>query len=202
MRSQNRADDPREPRQPSGTPGSRREREVIQVRAVDEDAFAAFVRARYGSLLRYAVLLTADRGHAEDLYQDALARTYGAWGRLEAVAAADAYTRTTLVRLVLRARRRRWRGETPTSRLPERPAAGADPDVTESVRAALAALPAEQRAVLILRYYDDRTEREIADLLDLPPGTVKSRAARGLAALREAGLLAGVLEGDRRDRGA
>ena len=103
---------------------------------------------------------------------------------------------------MLRARRRRWRGETPTSPLPERPAGGGDPDVAESVRAALAALPAEQRAVLVLRYYDDRTEREIADLLDLPPGTVKSRAARGLAALREAGLLAGVLEGDSRDRGA
>jgi RNA polymerase sigma-70 factor (sigma-E family) len=172
------------------------------VRAVDEDAFVAFVRARYGALLRYAVLLTADRGHAEDLLQDALARTYGAWGRLEAAAAADAYTRTTLVRLALRARRRRWRGETPTSVLPEQPAGGADPDVTESVRAALAALPPEQRAVLVLRYYDDRTERAIADQLDCSPGTVKSRAARGLAALREAGLLDGVLEGDSRERGA
>jgi RNA polymerase sigma-70 factor (sigma-E family) len=174
----------------------------MRVRAVDGDAFAGFVRVRYGSLLRYAFLLTADRGHAEDLVQDGLARTYAAWGRLEEPAAADAYTRTTLVRLALRARRRRWRGETPTSALPERPAEDADPDLAESVRVALAALPAEQRAVLVLRYYDDRTEREIAALLDCSPGTVKSRAARGLAALREAGLLDGVLEGDSRDRGA
>ncbi|HST66417.1 MAG TPA: SigE family RNA polymerase sigma factor [Mycobacteriales bacterium] len=172
------------------------------MRGAEGDAFAGFVRARYGSLLRFAYLLTADRGHAEDLVQDGLARTYGAWSRLREPAAADAYTRTTLVRLALRARRRRWRGETPTPVLPEQPADGGDPDLAESVRAALAALPADQRAVLVLRYYDDRTEREIAALLDCSPGTVKSRAARGLAALREAGLLDGVLEGDRRDRGA
>jgi RNA polymerase sigma-70 factor (sigma-E family) len=172
------------------------------VRAADEEAFAGFVRARYGSLLRYAYLLTTDRDLAEDLVQDGLARTYGAWGRLEAAAAADAYTRTTLVRLALRARRRRWRGETPTSAIPENPAEASDLDLAESVRVALAALPVDQRAVLVLRYYDDRTEREIADLLDCSPGTVKSRAARGLAALREAGLLDGVLEGDSRDRGA
>jgi RNA polymerase sigma-70 factor (sigma-E family) len=175
---------------------------VIGVRAAEEEAFAGFVRARYGSLLRYAYLLTADRGHAEDLVQDGLARTYAAWGRLDEPAAADAYTRTTLVLLALRAWRRRWRGETPTATLPERPAGASDPDLAGSVRAALAALPADQRAVLVLRYYDDRTEREIAALLDCSPGTVKSRAARGLAALREAGLLDGVLEGDRHDRGA
>jgi RNA polymerase sigma-70 factor (sigma-E family) len=173
---------------------------VTQVRAAEEEEFAGFVTARYGNLLRYAYLLTADRGHAEDLVQDGLARTYAAWGRLAAPVAAEAYTRTTLVRLAVRARRRRWRGETPTSALPERPADETDPDLAESVRVALATLPADQRAVLVLRYYDDRTEREIADLLDCPPGTVKSRAARGLAALREAGLLDGVLEGDSRDR--
>jgi RNA polymerase sigma-70 factor (sigma-E family) len=175
------------------------------VRAAEAEAFAGFVRARYGSLLRFAFLLTADRGHAEDLVQDGLARTYGAWGRLREPAAADAYTRTTLVRLAVRARRRRWRGETPTSALPDRAGGDGDDrdlDLAESVRAALATLPPDQRAVLVLRYYDDRTEREIADLLDCSPGTVKSRAARGLAALRETGLLDGVLEGDRHDRGA
>jgi RNA polymerase sigma-70 factor (sigma-E family) len=171
------------------------------VRPSDEAAFAGFVRTRYGSLLRYAVLLTADLGLAEDLLQDALARTYGAWGRL-VPAAADAYTRTTLTRLAVRGRRRRWKGETPTGSPPERAAGGADLDLAESVRAALAALPADQRAVLVLRYYEDRTEREIADLLDCAPGTVKSRAARGLATLRAAGLLDGVLEGEPRGRGA
>lgn len=162
------------------------------MRAADEEAFGAFVRARYGSLLRYACLLTADRGHAEDLVQEALARGYGRWSRLAAPEAAESYVRTTLVRLALRSRRRRWRGETPTERPPERPGPADDADLAESIRAALAALPAEQRAVLVLRYWEDRTEREIADLLDCSPGTVKSRAARGLAALRGAGLLEDV----------
>lgn len=169
------------------------------MRAVDEEAFGAFVRSRYAGLLRYACLLTADRGLAEDLVQDALSRTYGSWGR---VAVPEAYARTTLVRLALRGRRRRWRGETPTDRPPELPAETGDPDLVESVRAALAALPVEQRAVLVLRYWEDRTERQIAELLDCSPGTVKSRAARGIAALREAGLLDGVLEGESRDRRA
>jgi RNA polymerase sigma-70 factor (sigma-E family) len=177
------------------------------VRPAAEEAFKAFVRARYAGLLRYACLLTADRGHAEDLVQEALTRTYAGWGRLAAPAAAEAYTRTALVRLAVGGRKRRWRGETPTDRLPERPAEELDLASAESVRAALAALPAEQRAVLVLRYWEDRTEREIADLLDCRPGTVKSRAARGLAALRAAGLLDGVdgvdgVEGvERRDGG-
>ena len=169
------------------------------MRAADEDAFGDFVRARYAGLLRYAYLLSADRGLAEDLVQDALARTYGAWGR---VGAPEAYARTTLVRLALRGRRRRWRAETPTDRPPELPAATDDLDLAASVRVALAGLPVEQRAVLVLRYWEDRSEREIAEALDCSPGTVKSRAARGLAALRAAGLLDGVLEGDPHDRGA
>lgn len=171
------------------------------MRPSDEVAFAGFVRARYASLLRYAVLLTGERGQAEDLLQEGLARTYSAWGRL-APAAADAYTRTTLARLALRGRRRRWRGEIVTASPPERAADQPDQDLGTAVRAALAALPADQRIVLVLRYFEDRTEREIADLLDCPPGTVKSRAARGLAALRAAGRLDGVLEGGPHDRGA
>jgi RNA polymerase sigma-70 factor (sigma-E family) len=166
------------------------------MRSADEESFGDFVRSRYAGLVRYAYLLTADRGLAEDLVQDALARTYGAWRR---VAAPEAYAKATLVRLALRGRRRRWRGETPTAAPPDRPVATDDLDLAESVRAALAALPAEQRAVLVLRFWEDRTERQIAELLDCSPGTVKSRAARGLAALRAAGLLDGVLEGESRD---
>jgi RNA polymerase sigma-70 factor (sigma-E family) len=162
------------------------------VRGADEEAFRVFVRDRYAGLLRYAGVLTADRGHAEDLVQEALARAYGSWSRLSAAEAAESYTRTILVRLAVRGRRRRWRGEAPTDRPPERAQPAADPDLAESVRAALAALPAEQRTVLVLRYWEDRSEREIADLLDCPRGTVKSRAARALAALREAGLLDGI----------
>jgi len=179
------------------------------MKAADEEAYRAFVAARYGSLLRSAFLLTADRGSAEDLVQEALTRAYVRWHRIKAAQAAEAYSRTILVRLATRGRRRRWRGESPTASPPERAIVEPDPDQAESVRVgraivepdpdqaesvrvALAALPATQRAVLVLRYFEGRTEREIAELLDCSPGTVKSRAARGLAALRDAGLLDGV----------
>lgn len=122
------------------------------------------------------------------------------WGRLREPSNAEAYARRTLVRLALRARQRRWTGEVATAHIPET-AAGPLADVDDlvlDVRRALAALPAAQRAVLVLRYLDDQSETETARLLGISPGTVKSRAARGLASLREAGLL--DREGGRRER--
>jgi len=165
-----------------------------------DDEFAAFVAARYRALVRTGLLLTGDTGHAEDLTQSALIRTYLAWGRLREPANAEAYARRTLVRLALRARQRRWTAEVATAQLPENGTgslADAD-DLVLDVRRALAALPAAQRAVLVLRYLDDQSEAETARLLGISPGTVKSRAARGLASLREAGLL--DREGGRRER--
>ncbi|HEX9033727.1 MAG TPA: SigE family RNA polymerase sigma factor [Streptosporangiaceae bacterium] len=167
-----------------------------------DEEFAAFVAARYRALVRTGFLMTGDRGHAEDLVQSALIRTYLAWGRLREPANAEAYARRTLVRLALRARQRLWTSEVASAAIPE-PRAG---QVTESghtelaldVRRALAALPAGQRAVIVLRYLDDQSESEIAQLLGISPGTVKSRAARGLAALRQAGLL--DFTGGRHDR--
>lgn len=168
-----------------------------------DDEFAAFVAARYRALVRTGLLLTGDSGHAEDLTQSALIRTYLAWGRLREPASAEAYARRTLVRLAVRARRRRWRGEVPAGQAEPiaGPAAAGDAgrsDLALDVRRALAALPAGQRAVLVLRYLDDFTEAETARTLGIPPGTVKSRAARGLASLRAAGLL--EAEGDRHER--
>jgi len=165
-----------------------------------DDEFAAFVAARYRALVRTGLLLTGDTGHAEDLTQSALIRTYLAWGRLREPANAEAYARRTLVRLALRARQRRWTAEVATAQLPENGTgslADAD-DLVLDVRRALAALPAAQRAVLVLRYLDDQSEAETARLLGISPGTVKSRAARGLASLRQAGLL--DREGGRRER--
>lgn len=167
-----------------------------------DDEFADFVAARYRALLRTGLALAGDLGHAEDLTQSALIKTYLAWGRLREVASAESYARRTLVRLALRERQRRWHGEISAERLPEPgpteivPAARQD-DLAIDVRRALAALPAEQRAVLVLRYLDDQTEAETAHLLGISPGTVKSRASRGLASLRQAGLL--ITEGDRHD---
>jgi RNA polymerase sigma-70 factor (sigma-E family) len=148
--------------------------------------------------------MTGDTGHAEDLAQSALIRTYLAWGRLRDPANAEPYARRALVRLALRARQRRWTAEFAAGGSPgdgTGAAAGAWPGPDElalDVRRALAALPSGQRAVLVLRYLDDQSEDETARLLNIPLGTVKSRAARGLASLRRAGLL--DLEGGRHDR--
>jgi RNA polymerase sigma-70 factor (sigma-E family) len=167
-----------------------------------DDEFAEFVAARYAALVRTGLLLTGDRGNAEDLAQSALIRTYLAWGRLRKPANAEAYARRTLVRLALRARQRKWTGEIAAGRsaagLSAAPAGPGDDDLAVDVRRALAALPAGQRAVLVLRYFDDQSEAQTARLLGISPGTVKSRAARGLAQLRRTGLL--YREGGRHDR--
>ena len=166
-----------------------------------DEEFGAFVAARYRALVRTGLLLSGDTGHAEDLAQSALIRTYLAWGRLRDPANAEAYARRTLVRLALRARQRRWNHEVAADRIPEPGLAivgSGTEDLAVDVRRALATLPSGQRAVLVLRYLDDQSEAETARLLGISPGTVKSRAARGLASLRAAGLL--EREGDSHDR--
>lgn len=157
----------------------------------DPTGFADFVRSRYDALARSAYLLTGDRGHAEDLVQAALMTTLKAWDRLAVTEAAESYTRTTMVRAAQRAARRRWRREIPTDwhqlsgdrTAPESAATAVD------VRTALASLPWEQRAVLVLRFFDDLSERETATLLGCSEGTVKSRTSRALATLRASGLV-------------
>jgi RNA polymerase sigma-70 factor, ECF subfamily len=168
------------------------------------DEFRDFAAARYGSLVRLAFLLVGDRGHAEDLAQSALLKTYLAWGRVRRPENAEAYARRILVRLATRAGRRRWRGEIPAGGLGEDsgrwqaepgPGPQALVDGALDARRALLALPAGQRQVLVLRFLEDRSEAETAHLLGISVGTVKSRASRGLASLRQAGLLAA--EGER-----
>jgi RNA polymerase sigma-70 factor (sigma-E family) len=163
-----------------------------------EDEFRAFVAARYAALVRTAFGISGDRGHAEDLAQAALIRTYLAWGRLRMPERAEAYARRTLVRLAVRSRQRRWRAEIPASHVAEPASHWPDDGLAVDVRRALAALPAGQRAVLVLRYLDDKSEAETAAVLGISVGTVKSRASRGLGQLRQAGLL--TAEGDRHDR--
>lgn len=149
-----------------------------------DDEFAAFVDARYLALLRFGALLAGDPGHGEDLVQSALMRTYP---RLRSIGdAPEAYVRQVMVRLAWRSARRRWWGERPTSELPD---VAADDAIgryadADAVWAALRRLPAGQRVVLVLRYWADLSESEIAAQLGCSPGTVKSRAARALAALR------------------
>jgi RNA polymerase sigma-70 factor (sigma-E family) len=170
------------------------------VGVTDDDGFRLFVVTRQASLTQLARLLVDDPGDADDLVQSTFLRMYLKWGRLRAHQAADAYARTVLIRLAGRARRRHWRREVPTEEggMPDLQQRDhiEEFDVGRTVRAALARLPWEQRAVLVCRYYAQLSEAEIADLLGCPVGTVKSRANRALAALRSSGLLEGVRESD------
>jgi RNA polymerase sigma-70 factor (sigma-E family) len=160
---------------------------------VDEPpGFAEFVAARYSALCRSAYLLIGDRGYAEDLVQSALSKTFAAWNRLQAVGAAEAYTRTTMVRLAGRWGRRRWHGEIPDADvMPAEQVGDAGDDVATAidVQVALSKLPWAQRAALVLRFFDDLSEAQVAQTLGCSPGTVKSRVSRGLAGLRAAGVL-------------
>jgi RNA polymerase sigma-70 factor (sigma-E family) len=147
--------------------------------------FDEFVRARVGALGRIAHLLTGDRYQAEDLVQVALERCAVHWHRLDDP---DAYARRVLYSRAIswwRVRHRR-RAEVLTDRPPE-PAAGpaGDPDLRITLQLALARLTPRQRAVLVLRFYEDHSERETARLLDVTVGTVKSQTRHALRRLRE-----------------
>jgi RNA polymerase sigma-70 factor (ECF subfamily) len=151
-----------------------------------EEEFRDFVAARSGALLRTAYLLAGDWASAEDLLQTALTKTYLAWKRLGGIEAVEPYARRVLVNTATSWRRRRWHGERPTEVLPER--AGPDQHEEAIDRDVLwrhvRALPTRQRAVLVLRFYEDLSEAQTADLLDISPGTVKSQTARALNTLR------------------
>jgi RNA polymerase sigma-70 factor (sigma-E family) len=150
----------------------------------DDAAFRAFVTARSRGLLRTAYLLTHDQGMAEDLLQTALTKTWFAWDRLDDDPLP--YVRRVLVTTSVSWWRRRWRRELPTDELPEMPASGAVDDRagTQDLWVAIGRLPVRQRAVVVLRYYEDLSEAETADLLGCSVGTVKSQCSRALAKLR------------------
>lgn len=158
--------------------------------------FDAFVTARGPALLRTAFLLTGDRQRAEDLVQTALGKTWPRWDSIE-VGPREAYVRKVMLTTYIAWWRRRWNAEYPTEQLPELPARGVDPDQRRDLLVALASLPKGQRAVIVLRYFEDRTEVQTAELLGCTVGTVKSQSARALATLRQCPALA-VTEGELR----
>ena len=141
--------------------------------------FEEFVAARSPRLLTTAYLLTHDHGRAEDLLQTSLAKLWLAWQRVEDP---DAYVRRVMMTTYASWWRRKWRAERPAEALPESPTATIerDPDMWS----ALARLPRGQRAVLVLRFYEDLTEVETARVLGCSVGTVKSQTAKGLTKLR------------------
>lgn len=153
-----------------------------------EAEFCAFVRARTPALQRTAFLLTGDRHLAEDLVQDALARTHRALSRLADEGHFEAYARTAMYHLHIR----RWRRTRVAESLPGELADLAHPDSDHagrtdlkiSLHRALAQLTRRQRAVLVLRFLEDRTEAEAAEMLSCSIGTIKSQTSKALARLR------------------
>ncbi|NEB79180.1 SigE family RNA polymerase sigma factor [Streptomyces sp. SID14478] len=152
-----------------------------------EGAFREFAEARTGQLFRSACLLTSGDTHlAEDLVQETLGRMYVAWGR-SAVRLGNpaAYAQTVLVRAFLAHQRRRSAGERPSDSLPEAAVAGAgDASLRLTLLDALRQLPPKDRAVVVLRYWEDRSIEETADVLHLSSSAVRTRSSRALARLR------------------
>jgi RNA polymerase sigma-70 factor, ECF subfamily len=149
---------------------------------MSDAAFRDFVEANGSTLLHSARLLTGDRGHAEDLVQTTLTKLYLKWGRARNPLA---YARRVLVSTHIDASRRRWRGERPTAVVPDRPVGSIDTSADrDELRQMLSGLSPRERAVVVLRYYCDLSEKDTAVALRLPVGTVKSAASRALARLR------------------
>ena len=147
--------------------------------------FRDWAAAARPGLRRTAYLLSGDWHQAEDLTQETLLRIYAVWRRVSAAGPPDAYARKVLVNLHRQALRRPVHREQPAESLPDRPAPGAGPDDDrDELLGALAGLGASQRAIVVLRYWEDLSVAEVADLLRLRPGTVKSQSSRGLASLR------------------
>lgn len=150
-----------------------------------DDDFAAYVREAWPTLVRSAVFLGCTPHEAEDLAQTTLVRCYQSW---TSVADADnraAYVYRMLINCLRDSKRRRWWGERPTERLPERTMRDehAAYDTADAVHHALAGLTKPNRDVVVLRYFSGLSEQQTADALGIPPGTVKSRLSRSLAQL-------------------
>jgi RNA polymerase sigma-70 factor (sigma-E family) len=156
------------------------------MKAEQESEFTEYVTGRSAALGRTAHLLCGDWHKAEDLVQSVLVRLYAVWPRLRDRNALDAYVRKMLVRSYLNERRRPWRREQPTDETPEVATSGGFGGVESRMvlLGALAALPPRQRAVVVLRYWEDYSLEDAATALGVSVGTVKSQAARGLASLR------------------
>jgi RNA polymerase sigma-70 factor (sigma-E family) len=148
--------------------------------------FEEFVTLRSSRLLRAAYQLTHDWAQAEDLLQTAYAKAWRVWSRLSAEADPEPYLRKIMFNTYVTWWRRRWHGEEPTDSLPDQ----RHPDEynrshdRDQLWRALGRLPRRQRAIVVLRFFEDMTEAQVADVLDCSVGTVKSQISRALAKLR------------------
>lgn len=153
--------------------------------------FAKFVDGRFTALQRFGYLLTGEWHLAEDLVQTSLAKVWFKRKSLRSAAALESYTRTVMVNTNIQWWRRKWKGEAPTEVLPE-PAAPSQYGVVDDrdqLLRALAELPKRTRAALVLRYFEDLPDAEVAQIMGCSSSTVKSHISRGLARLREHHLL-------------
>ena len=153
----------------------------------EPEGFREYVEARSPALMRAAWLLTGNESAAQDLVQTALVRMWPRWAKVQRAGGVDAYVRKVLMTTYIDGRRRRWHAEVPTAVLPDDPSATdahAAAELRLSVRRALAELPPRQRAVVVLRYFEDLTEAQTAEALGCSVGTVKSQTAKALAKLR------------------
>lgn len=165
--------------------------------SAEPDDFAEFVIARERALQRSAWLLTGDWALAEDLVQTALVRSWPRWERIRRRDNPEIYVRKVMVNTWLTWSRRKWRQEQASASVPDSPAPGdhaAETATRVAVQQALAALTPRQRAVLVMRIFDDMPETDVAKALGLAVGTVKSTTAQALARLRQDPRLADQLE--------
>ena len=144
-------------------------------------SFDEFVAARSRALLRTAYLLTHDHSLAEDLLQTSLTRAWFAWRRIQGEP--EPYVRKILVNTYATWWRRKWNGEQPTEEVPER-ATPEPPAEPTDLWTAMERLPRRMRAVVVLRYFEDLTEAQTAEVLGCSLGTVKSQTSKALAKLR------------------
>ena len=155
---------------------------------MDDDAsYVDFVTGRWSALFRLSYLLTGSQERAEDLLQSVLMKAYASWGRIHRMESPDAYVRRMLVNGAISAGRRGWRREHPTGEVPETGVGGHEQQYVdrEALWAVVQGLPPRQRAVVVLRYYEDLPLTAIAETVGCTVGTVKSTLARSLSRLRK-----------------
>ncbi|GAA2509761.1 SigE family RNA polymerase sigma factor [Streptomyces longisporus] len=156
------------------------------MRQARADEYAQFAAVRAGHLYRSACLLTAGDTHlAEDLVQETLGRLYVRWRRVSRVENPAGYAQTVLMRTFLTHQRRRSSTERATDVLPDVPADGRDTPLRLTLLEALARLPAKDRAVVVLRYWEDRSVEETAQAMNASSAAVRTRCVRALGRLRE-----------------
>jgi RNA polymerase sigma-70 factor (sigma-E family) len=148
--------------------------------------FRDYVAARQRALLRTARMLTGNQHTAEDLVQASLERVWPRWSRIVRDGDPDAYVRRVLVNTYSTWWRRKWRAEAPTSELPELagPDVFAEADLADALRRLLPTLTPRQKAVVVLRFYEDLSEAATAEVLGCSVGTVKSQTSKALARMR------------------